>query len=139
MGDTPENYFEKINSVKQKLSSAIQGMNDKQIRNILCHCSYYKAGRRNNLNEKEREVYDLLLRNKLSPKTTYQWFCLTNAPDHIKDKIRKREISYEDAQSKSYAWRRMIGMKNGKEIMEEMKTIIGGLEWKNTNHTINSF
>ena len=133
MGDKPDNYFEKIESVKKILLPTIQGFNDKQIRSILCHCVYYKSERRKLLTDKEREVYDLLLSHKLSPKTTYNWFCLINAPDHVKQKVMKQEISFAGAMARSYAWRRMTGRKSGKEIMEEIKTIIGGLEWKDKN------
>lgn len=136
MGDKPDNVFAKIEYVKKKLLPATEGLNDKQIKSILCHCAYYKAERRKQLTDKEREVYDLLLSLKLSPKTTYQWFCLLNAPDHIKQKVMKLEMTYEEAQRKSYSWRRMIGRKTSKEIMDEIKSIIGGLEWKNRNHIL---
>ncbi|MBN2421043.1 hypothetical protein JXB27_02070 [Candidatus Woesearchaeota archaeon] len=132
-----ENYFEKIALVKQKLMPAIEGLNDKQLRSVICHCSYYSAGRRKILTDKEREIYDLLLSKGFNARTAYNWFCLINVPDHIRQKILKKQISYADAQAKSNAWRRMISTKSGKEIVEQVQNIIGGLEWKNTNHTIN--
>lgn len=139
MGDKPDNVFAKIASVKEKLLPAIEGLTDKQVRSILCHCWYYKYGRKKKeLIAKEKEVYDLLLEHKISPKTAYEWFRLIDAPDHIKQKIVKCEISFNDASSRMNSWRRMISTKNGKEIMEDMKNVIGGLQWKDKNYNINS-
>ncbi len=136
MGSQPKNVFLKIESVKQKLSPVTSDMNDKQIRNILCHISYFCHGRRKELTQQERETYDLMLKYKICPKTAYQWFYLVGAPEHIKQKVKLREIGYEEACKLKQEWRMMIGTKSSKDIMNEMRRIVGGLEWKNKNTTI---
>ena len=136
MGCKPHNVFLKIASLKQKLMPSIDGLTDKRIKNILCHCSYFACGRRKGLDAKEREVYDILLRYKISPKTVYQWFSLIDAPDHIKQKMKQQGLTYTEAVSRSYAWKRMTGGRNSMLIMNEVRKIIGGLEWKNKNQTL---
>jgi hypothetical protein len=138
MAGKPQNVFPKIVSLKEKLLPAVEGLSDTQIRSIICHCAYYKCGRKKELSEKEREVYDLLLRHKISPKTAYEWFRLMDVPDHIRQKIMRCEISMTEASARSYAWKRMITTRAGKQMMEDIRKIIGGLQWKNRNHTINS-
>ena len=39
-------YFKRITQVKDLLANSIVGMNDREIRSALCHCWYYKFGRR---------------------------------------------------------------------------------------------
>ena len=107
-----------------------------QLLNIICHCQYFHKGRRKVLTEKEREVYDLLLSNKLNLVTTYAWFLVLLLPPHIKERLKKREISYGKAIHLGFVWRKMTSRRGGDEIMDQMRAIIGGLEWKNTNHTI---
>lgn len=136
MGDKPDNYFDKIESVKKILLPATQGMNDNQIKSIICHCSYYKAGRKKVLTGKERECYDLLLTNGLKIRTVYNWFLVLNLPYHLKEKMLKGELGYYTAIKKGCLWRKMIGRKNSDEIIIEIKNLIGGLEWKNKNSTI---
>ena len=136
MAGKPQNVFTKIHSVKEKLLPATQGLNDKQIRSILAHCWYYKAKRRKDITQKEREVNDLLLSHGISSKTAYEWFRMIDAPDHIKQKLSKGEISFAEASSKKYLWNRMVSRRTGKEIMQQIKDVIGGLEWKNKNTTI---
>ncbi len=136
MARPPDNVFMKIESAKQKLLPATNGMSEKQIKNILCHCCYFRIGRRKELNQKEREVYDLLLQYNLNPKTTYQWFALIEAPDHIKQKVKNGTLSYREAVRKSYSWNQLTGRKNSQQIMDDIRKIVGGLEWKNKNSTI---
>ncbi|MEK6886517.1 MAG: hypothetical protein AABW88_01675 [Nanoarchaeota archaeon] len=136
MGRTPNNLFSKLASVKEKLLPATQGLDDKQIQRIICHCWYYKLGRRKIISEKEREVYDLLLSHGISSKTVYEWLRIADSPDHIKQKISQGTIGMREASSKKYLWNRMVNRRNGKEIMEQVKVIVGGLEWKDTNQTL---
>ena len=136
MGDKPDNYFNKIESVKKILLTTTQGMNEMQIMNIICHCVYFKDGRKKILTDKEREVYDLLLANGLNIRTTYNWFLVLHLPPHLKEKMMKGQIGYDEAMKKGYLWRKMIGRKNSDEIITEVRNLIGGLEWKNKNSTI---
>jgi len=136
MGDKPDNYFDKIESIKRILAPITQDMNDKQIKNIICHCAYFSIGRKKTLTDLEREAYDLLLAKKVNVRTAYNWFLVLLLPPHLTEKMKKGELGYYDAMKKGYAWRKMTGRKNSDEVMNEIRSIIGGLEWKSKNTTI---
>jgi len=136
MARIPDNVFEKIESVKEKLKSATEGLSDKQIQSILGHCNWYRKNRRKTLNEKEREVNELLLKNNIKPSTAYYFFLLNRAPAHIKQQIKDRKLSYSTASRKMVEWRKMMSTRAGKEIMEDMRKVIGGLQWKQLNQNL---
>ena len=88
------------------------------------------------MTEKEREVYDFLLSHGISSKTVYEWLRIADAPDHIKKSIAQGTIGQREASSKKYLWNRMVSRRNGKEIVEQVRVMMGGLEWKDTNQTL---
>lgn len=122
--------FTKIERVKIVLAPTISGMSDKEVQAALCHCLYYKIGRRKELTSKERELFDLLVKNGFSPKTLYHWFCLHVAPEHIKQKVRERKMGLREAISQSNAWRKLKTQRGSLRLMEEIREIVGGLTWK---------
>ena len=136
MSRTPEDVFEKIESVKEKLKSVTEGLSNKEIQSILGHCVWFRRGRRKELNDKEREVNDLLLKHDIIPKSAYDLFLLNKAPAHIRKKIKERKLSYSMACRKTVQWRKMISTRAGKEIMDDMRKVIGGLQWKQLNQNL---
>ncbi len=122
--------FIKIDKVRNLLSSQLGNMSDEELQTSLCHCWYFKFGRKKELTEKEYIILDLLLKNGLSPKTVYHWFLLNKAPEHIKDKLTAGKMSLRGAISESYDWRTMRTQRGCEKLMDDMKTIIGGLNWK---------
>lgn len=122
--------FQTIEYIKTLLSPLIKDKTNKEVKIMLCHCVYFRSGRRKTLSVEERAFYDLLLKNKLSPKTLYKKWLLLEAPEHVKRQIREKKISLNEARSRSYAHKRMISTLNGKELIAEIKKVIGGLEWK---------
>jgi hypothetical protein len=135
MGRKPQNYFGKLERFKEILLPCISEKTDLEVRRMLRHCWYYKLGRRKELELEERQLFDLLLKHGLSPKTLYEYYLLLDAPQHIRQKLREGKISMRDAQSKSYAYRRLIFRQGGKDIMREVVQIIRRLEWKGHNTT----
>lgn len=136
MSRPPDNLILKLASAKEKLLPVIKGLDDKQLQRIICHCNYFKIGRKTSLTEKEKEVYDFLLSHRMCPKTLYEWLRIADAPEHIRKGISQRKIGMKEASSKNFLWKKMISRRNGKEIVAQVRVIIGGLEWKNTNQTI---
>src|SRR3989338_6277947 len=130
-----KNVYEKIESVKEILKPLIEDKNNKDIKRILCHCVYYKMGRKKELVGEEKEFYDFLLKHDLKPKTLYEWFLLLDVPEHIKKQLEEKRIGRKNAQSRAFAYKRMIGTKNGKEIMTDIMVVIRRLEWKGLNTT----
>lgn len=133
MGRKPEDFFGKIALFKKVMSPCIREKSDVDITRMLRHCWYYKMGRKRVLTFEERALFDLLLKRGSSPKTLYEYFLLLNAPPHIKQRLKEGTISMKDAQSKSYAYRRLISRQGGKDIMREAVQIIRRLEWKGNN------
>ncbi len=134
-GHNSLDIFTKIEKVKIVLSPVISGMTDKEVQAMLCHCWHYKLERKKDLTPQEHELFDLLLKNGLSSKTIYHWFCLNVAPDHIKQKIRERKISVVDAISQSNAWRKLKTQRGSVRLMEDIREVIGGLTWKSQEPT----
>ncbi len=122
--------FSRIKEVRSLLSNTIGNISDYELRKALCHCWYYKFGRRKEINSLEHEILDILLKNNLSPKTCYHWFLLDKAPDHIKAKIKDKKISFRDALSSSSSWHKMTGRKGADKLMEDIRKIMGGLSWR---------
>lgn len=136
MGRKPEDVFEKIESAKKILRTVYADKSDRDFKRILCHCVYHKQGRKSELLGEEREFYDFLMKNKLNPKTLYEYFLFYDAPDHIKAQLREGKISLREAQSRSFAYKRMITTRNGKDIMQDILNVIRRLEWKGLNNTM---
>jgi len=124
------NVFERINYALQVLAPATEGMTEDEIRGCLLHVWELQIGKKKNLSDKERMIYDILLQNGLKPKTLYDWMLMRNCPAHIKEKLRDAKISMKDASAMSRKWRMMMSTKAGKEIMTDIRTVIGGLKWK---------
>ncbi len=122
--------FEKIKSVNDLLKDIVNIENRFYLRGIILRGVSYNVGRVKVLREKEAEVYDILLKNGYKPERVYKWLLLERAPNHIKEKLMRGEIGLEHAIKLSYQWRRMADSYSGKEIMEEMQRVIGGLRWK---------
>ena len=132
----PFNVFAKLDEIKQVLQPLIKDKTDQQVKVLLCQCVHYRIGRKNKLEEEERQLYDLLLKNNLAPKTVYQNWLLLEAPEHIQRQLREGKVSVEEARSRSYAYKRMISTTKGKEIIEEILSVIRSLEWKGINTNI---
>ena len=54
----------KMDVVKSLITKDIGEFTNQEIQSMLCHCWYYKFGRKKELTNKEHEVLDLLLKNK---------------------------------------------------------------------------
>jgi hypothetical protein len=96
------NVYERINYALQVLKPATEGLSERDIQGCPLHIWHLRIGRLKTLTDRERLIYDLLLQKGLSAKTLYEWMLLTNAPAHIKDKLRDCKISMKDASAMSY-------------------------------------
>ena len=84
-------------------------------------------------------VLDILLKNKLRPKTAYEWLLIEEAPPHIRDKIIQHKINLREGRRQFVLWKRNMNTRAGKELMEELKTIVGGLRWKSQEGLKNQY
>lgn len=135
MRNKRDTVFEKIEKYRILLKPIIDGRSDKEFKRILCHCLYFQTGRRKTLSVQDREIYDFLLQKHLNAKTLYcYWICL-EYPEHIKKQLRDKQIGVQEASSKAFAYDRMISTKNGKEIMDDIRSVIRRLEWRGLNVT----
>jgi len=129
------NVFERIESIKDILLPIIPDRDSFKLRGILMRCSKYQVKLIPRLDDTEAKAYDLLMQHKMKPKTVYEWFLLENVPSHIKEKLVQRKISMLNARIQYVGWKRMSGTRAGKDIMEEMQRIIGGVRWKSQEDT----
>lgn len=135
-----ESVFEKVDRYKEILRPVICGKIDSEVKIMLCHCRHYRIGRDKSLTKDERILYDFLLKNNLNPHNVYEKFVLLEAPEHIQKLLREKKIGIREAQSRSYASKRQIDSTESEEFMNEIRKIIGGVEWPALNTNIkNSF
>ena len=128
-----QNIFEKIENYRKVLAQAIDCKKDGEIRLMLSHCRYYRLGKLKELTGEERALYDLLLQNGLSVRTVYKHFVLLDYPQEVQEMLRNKEISIDGACTKAFSFKKMRGDTVFKQLMTEIRTVIGGLEWKNLN------
>ena len=124
------NVYEQIKSLKQILEPIVPDGDSFKIRGLLMRCVKYNLGIVKKLNKDEAKTLDLLLKNKMNPKTVYEWLLLEDAPAHIREKVIQRKIGLREGRRQFVLWRRNVSTRAGKELMEEIKRIIGGLRWK---------
>ena len=133
--------FIKVNEVREHIKQEIPELSGDGLIQMLSHCrNYYNGnlhyGRRaikenelrvRDLTKAERILYDLILRLKLNPGTVYRWFLATRVPDDIKEKLRNNQISQRKALEIASNRRRAKSSNLGLLMMEEIRTIMGGL------------
>lgn len=93
-------------------------------------CVKYQVKQAKDLKKDESQVYDLLWKNNMNPKTVYEWLLLEDVPPHLKAQLVQSKISMETARHQYVQWKRMSNTRAGKEIMEEMQNTIRRLRWK---------
>ncbi|MBI5065106.1 hypothetical protein HZA97_02610 [Candidatus Woesearchaeota archaeon] len=128
-----KSVFERVEEDKKVLALVTKGKSDDETKIMLCHCRYYKLGRYKKLNKEERLLYDFLNKNGLSARTMYKHFTALSHPQNIRELLHKKEISIANACSRAFALTKMREGNTSKELMTEIKNIVGGLEWKGLN------
>ena len=134
-----ESVFEKVEKYKEIFKTVADGKSDIEIKMMLCHCHYYNIGRYKNLTKEERIFRDFLLKHNLKPRSIYEKFCFLEYPEHIKKLLQENKIGVQNAQGRSRAFKRQLDVPEGKELMDEVKRIIGGLEWPALNTITEQF
>ncbi|MBS3148163.1 hypothetical protein J4219_04725 [Candidatus Woesearchaeota archaeon] len=124
------NVFERIKSVKDILQPVCPDKDSFTVRGLVMRCVKYRARLINKLNQDESRAYELLLKNKLNPKTVYTWLLLEDSPPELRQKLEQNKISIIDARHEYVRWKRQSGTNSAQELMEEMRTVIGRLKWK---------
>ncbi|MBI2573566.1 hypothetical protein HYV86_06900 [Candidatus Woesearchaeota archaeon] len=133
--------FYKVNEVREHIKQEIPELSGDRLIHMLAHCRRHwegnlHYGRRavkenalkvRELTKTEHILYDLLLRLKLNPSTAYRWFLATRVPDDIKEKLRNNQISQKKALEISANRKRVKESNIGLLMMEEIRTIMGGL------------
>lgn len=136
--------FDKVSRIKKQLKDLIPELDQSGLIQMLSHCrNFYNGtmycGRRTSdkeeqkrrkqkqLTQMEKMLYDFLISNKLNPATTYRWFLATRVPFDIQNKLESGQVSVKLAMKTSYNRKRVRESNVGLVMMEEMRTIIGGL------------
>lgn len=132
----PMNVFERIESVKCLLEPFVPDRDGFRIRGFCRRCIQFRLGQVEKLNGDEAGVYDLLLAQKLNPKTVYEWFLLEGVPGHLKEKLEKNGIGLKEAREEFVKWKRFSGSRVGNELMEEIRNVIGRLRWKSQEESL---
>jgi len=124
------NVFERIESIKDILEPVALSRDKLKIRGLVNRCARYQVRLVKKLTKQEARAYDLLLKNKLRPKTVYSWLLLEDVPPHIKEKLAHNKISFEEARPQFVQWKRHNSTRAANELMEEMKNTIRRLRWR---------
>lgn len=131
-----ESVFEKVARYKELLKPVVGEKPDREVKLMLCHCHYYRTGRYKSLTKEERILYDFLLKTNLKPHNMYEKFVFLESPEHVQNLLREKKIGIREAQSRSYASKRQVDSSESKEFMDDIRKIIGGVEWPALNTTI---
>ncbi|MBS3107015.1 hypothetical protein J4419_05130 [Candidatus Woesearchaeota archaeon] len=131
--------FQKVEEIRQRLKTVIPEVDSTRLLPMLSHCRrHYEGklyyGRRDHpdnrvreLTQAERIIYDYMLRSDLNPSTAYRWFIATRVPLDIKEKLERGLISQKKAMEISANRRKVKHSNLGLLMMEELRTLIGGL------------
>ena len=133
--------FEEIHKIKQHIKEILPELDGDRLIIMMSHCRQYYEGhlhygrraiqenltRKRDLTEAEKILYELLLKLKLNPSTTYRWFLATRVPQDIKEKLVKGQISQKKALEISANRKRVKQSNIGLLMMEEIRVIMGGL------------
>ena len=121
--------------MKRLVFEAVKIDSDIKIRKMLRHLwgpsdlAFKKYGQAK-LTEQEVIVGHLLREHKISPRTAYTWFNLSNAPKEILELVETNKITFNKAQKMI----RGVKMKDnreltqlGKEILEDVVKVVGAM------------
>jgi hypothetical protein len=131
---TRKNYqdiFEQFRITKEILSPVVEELEDEKIKVMLSRIVNYLSGRKVKFIRKEMELYDFILMKGLKPRTLYKYYLANEYPEAIQKQLKEKKIGFYNAQSKVQACRRMKDKKESNIIINEVRKIIGGLEWQN--------
>lgn len=130
------NVFERIEEFKNILKPLTVGKTDQEIKLMLCHCKHYNLGLRKELTKEEYVLNDFILKKGLNAKTIYENFVFIDYPKSIKNLLAERKISIKEAQSRFMAIKKLVNVRDGKDLMEEIRHVMRRLEWSGLNNTI---
>ena len=132
--------FDKVNEIKNCIKEILPEVEGDKLISMLSKIRTYLAhkekgvplGRRGwkgyrKLTNNEAILYEYLLKNRLNPSTTYRWFIATRIPSDVKDKLVKGQLSVRKAMQISANRRRVKESNLGLHMLEELRTIVGGL------------
>ena len=131
--------FEQIKSIKEILSPVVPDGDNLKIRGLILRCVKYRNGQIKKLDKDAARVMDLLLKNNFNPKTSYEWILLDGAPPHIREKVIQRKIGFREGRRQYVLWKRNLSTRAGKELMEEIRRVVGGLRWKSQDGLKNQY
>lgn len=127
--------FEKIEQFKNVLKPVTVGKTDKEIKLILCHCKHYNLGLRKSLTKEEYVLNDFIMKKNLNAKTMYENFVFIDYPQSLKNLLAEKKIGVRNAQSRYMAMKKLVNIRDGKELMTEIRSVIRRLEWLGLNNT----
>ncbi len=122
--------FERIQAIRELLKPVLSDKEMQRLSGLVLRLQHFRVGRVKELSVSERQAFDLLLKHGFNPKTVYEWLMLECVPSHIKKQMLDFSISLRDARYEFVKWKRMSFKCEGGQLMERMKSVIGGLQWE---------
>ncbi|MBN1156463.1 hypothetical protein JXA85_02520 [Candidatus Woesearchaeota archaeon] len=95
-----QTIFEKAENLMELVREELPGIDRHRIRSACGRLSNHYAYIKNRKYKPSREevkVYDVLVRNDISPVQAYKWMLLYDAPAHVKALLRQKKISIKTA------------------------------------------
>lgn len=120
-----KDVYEKVVLVKGIIKSTIpelKDVDDTDLKLMLCHLSHFNRDDENQtLTELEMILFDTLIRNDISPGTTYKWMCLTSIPKDLFHQLSTGRISQKQALRYNAKRQRDREIEQGLQIMQMVR------------------
>jgi len=123
--------FEKIEKLEMLFSSTFpQKKCSLSMGEMLCHI----AGKHNktmekSLTEEEQIFYDVLVRNRISPSTAYNWIKCLKYPEDLQLAIKRGKLSERQAQIEHYNRLNVENKAIYEEIMQDIIHLVEGINY----------
>jgi hypothetical protein len=133
--------FDRINRIKSDIKELLPEIEEDKFLSMMSHVRNYFYGnlhygrrgvpenikRKRELTANEKIILDYLLKNNLSPATTYRWFIACRMPSDIIEKLQKGKLSFRRAFLIADNRKKSKLSSTGLLMMEEINNIVSSL------------
>ena len=133
--------FDRINRIKSDIKELLPEIEEDKFLSMMSHVRNYFYGnlhygrrgipenikRKRELTANEKIILDYLLKNELSPATTYRWFIACRMSSDIVDKLQKGKLSFRRAFLIADNRKKSKLSSTGLLMMEEINSIVSSL------------
>lgn len=98
MSSIRKSWIEKLNEVKKVLKTRFPELEMRDLRSKMSEIAHYHYNKRNSMIlGKDKEIYNILIKNSFNPYTVYRWLLLERVPEDIRFQLKEKQISQKKA------------------------------------------